>query len=133
MTVLAAVLVALPGIPGPAVAVAGLWLVLGAPASLWYPITAAMVTTRDGRALVSAGLTVLTQIVLALAINTLLPAVGLAHPLAVFPLTVGELVVVTVLAAVAPVTKRHARMRVRITAGLRTGVGALCATWLVSR
>ena len=39
---LAALLVALPGLPGPVVAVAGLWLLLGAPAMLWYPVACAI-------------------------------------------------------------------------------------------
>jgi uncharacterized membrane protein len=131
---LAALLVAAPGMPGPLGAVAGLWLLLGAPVALWYPITAAMVTTRDGRVLVSVGLSVLTEIVMALAVNTALPPIGLPHPLARFPLTVGALLVVAVLAAVAPVTRPSARRRPRITPDLRTVLlcGAAASTLAVA-
>ena len=118
-TALAALLVSLPVTPALVLALAGLWLVLGAPATLWYSISAAMVSTRDGRALVSVGLTVLTEIVMALVVNTALPVIGLRHPLARFPLLAGALLVVVVLAAVAPVGEPRTGSRKRIPARLR--------------
>ncbi|MEU4238178.1 DUF2206 domain-containing protein [Actinoplanes sp. NPDC026619] len=128
-TALAALLVALPVTPALVIVLAGGWLALGAPATLWYSISAAMVSTRDGRALISIGLTVLTDIVMALVLNTTLPAIGLRHPLAKFPLIVGMLVVVAALVATAPVSRPRIGSGTRVPAGLRpvllTGAAAV--------
>ncbi|GAA0540344.1 hypothetical protein GCM10010172_22000 [Paractinoplanes ferrugineus] len=116
-TAFAALLVSLPWTPALVVLVAGLWLVLGAPATLWYSISARGVSTRDGRVLVSIGLTVLTAILLALLVNTALPAIGAPHPLTRLPLGAGMLLVVTGLATAAPITGRWTWSRLAVPAG----------------
>jgi uncharacterized membrane protein len=101
-TLIAAVLEAIPGMPSVLVVLAGLWLLFGAPAMVWYPVASRAVSTRDGRVLVAIGLAVLTGIVMALAVNTVLPIVGAAHPLTRLPLAIGSTLAVLVIVAASP-------------------------------
>jgi uncharacterized membrane protein len=96
---LATLIELLPGAPTGLLALAGLWLLLGAPSVLWYGIAGRVVSTRDGRGLLAVGLSVLTAMVVALLVNTALPAVGVGQPLARVPLALASLLAVAVLAA----------------------------------
>ncbi|MEU0407438.1 DUF2206 domain-containing protein [Streptomyces griseorubiginosus] len=108
-TALAAVVEVLPGPPTALLTLAGLWLLLGAPTVLWYGIAARVVSTRDGRVLLAVGLSVITDIVVALVVNTALPTVGIGQPLARAPLAVASALAVVVIAlAVDPPSERLA-------------------------
>ncbi|MFF9816439.1 hypothetical protein [Streptomyces sp. NPDC014006] len=100
-TALATLIELLPGAPTGLLAFAGLWLLLGAPTVLWYAIAARFVSTRDGRVLLAVGLSVLTAMVVALLVNTALPAVGIGQPLARVPLAIASMLAVAVLALAA--------------------------------
>lgn len=63
----------IPVTPGPVLAVAGLWLLFGAPIILFYSVADAVVSTPTGRLVLAVGGAVLTDILLALAVNTVLP------------------------------------------------------------
>ncbi|MEV0976752.1 hypothetical protein [Streptomyces sp. NPDC049915] len=100
-TALATLIELLPGAPTGLLAFAGLWLLLGAPTVLWYAIASRFVSTRDGRVLLAVGLSVLTAMVVALLVNTALPAVGIGQPLARVPLAIASMLAVAVLALAA--------------------------------
>ncbi|GAA4819555.1 DUF2206 domain-containing protein [Streptomyces ziwulingensis] len=87
-----AVTVLLPGAPALPRLVAGLYLLFGAPLQLWRPLAARIVPTGSGPTLVSAGLVVLGDMLLALLVNTVLPLAGVDRPL-----TTANLTAVTVL------------------------------------
>ncbi|MCX4698605.1 DUF2206 domain-containing protein [Streptomyces sp. NBC_01373] len=71
---------------------AGLYLLFGAPLQLWRPLAGRIVPTGSGRTLVSVGLVVIGDMLLALLVNTVLPLVGVDRPL-----TRGYLTAATVL------------------------------------
>ncbi|GLW33449.1 DUF2206 domain-containing protein [Actinoplanes regularis] len=108
LTLLAVVVECVPGVPGLALAPAGLWLLFGAPIMLWYAAADAFVSTRDGRTILAVGCTVLSDIVIALGVNTILPVAGFDKPLQTIPLTVGALLFIVGLAAIAPVSEPSA-------------------------
>ncbi|MGW4393923.1 hypothetical protein ACWEHA_01440 [Amycolatopsis nivea] len=96
-SVLAAAVVELtPWRPAVLVTLAGLWLVLGAPAWLGRRIATRVVTTREAQWLLGLGFAVLTAMLVALAVNTVLPWFGVSRPL-----TAASLAVAQALAAVA--------------------------------
>ncbi|MFJ3640253.1 hypothetical protein ACIPRD_10925 [Streptomyces sp. NPDC090108] len=97
---LAALLECVPGPPAVLLVPAGLWLLVGAPALLWYGVTERAVSTRDGRALVALGFGVLGAMVVPLALNTVLPGLGVARPLERAPLTAASWAYVVLVAAV---------------------------------
>ncbi|MEU3840874.1 DUF2206 domain-containing protein [Streptomyces sp. NPDC028635] len=97
-TALALLIELLPGPPTGLLALAGLWLLFGAPTVLWYGITDRVLSTRDGRVLLAIGLSVITAMAVALLVNTVLPAVGAGQPLARTPLAVASALAVAVLA-----------------------------------
>jgi uncharacterized membrane protein len=82
-----AVAVLAPGAPALPRLVAGLYLLFGAPLQLWRPLAGRIVPTGSGRTLVSAGLVVLGDMLLALAVNTVLPWIGVDRPLTTVNLT----------------------------------------------
>ncbi|ATY12112.1 hypothetical protein CU254_17795 [Amycolatopsis sp. AA4] len=71
----------LPWRPAVLVTVTGLWLVFGAPAWLCRRIAARIVSTREAQWLLGLGFAVLTAMVAALAVNTVLPWFGVSRPL----------------------------------------------------
>lgn len=79
---------------------AGVWLLLGAPTAVWYGPVSRIVSPRDARVLLAVGLSVLSSIVVALAVNSVLPLVGVDGPLTRPALAVGSALTVTVVAAV---------------------------------
>ncbi|WP_037601349.1 DUF2206 domain-containing protein [Streptacidiphilus rugosus] len=101
-TALAAVVEMLPGVPGPALSLAGLWLLLGAPTAVWYGTAAKAASTRDGAAMLALGFAVVTDIVVALLVNTLLPLFGADRPLTRVALASAAATAVILIGAFAP-------------------------------
>jgi uncharacterized membrane protein len=136
--VLACVLEVLPWHEPVTVTLAGLWLLFGAPAVLWRRITAPAMSTRESGWLVAVGLAVITAIVTALLVNTILPLLGVGSPLTTPILAIATTVVVGVLAAVdhrrggasEPVT----RPAIRLAPGLLpvAGLSAVCLVFAVA-
>ncbi|MCT9082294.1 DUF2206 domain-containing protein [Streptomyces fulvoviolaceus] len=98
----ASVIELLPQSPGALQTLAGLWLLFGAPVLLWRGITARIVTTGTAALLLSVGFTVMTDIVVALTVNTALPPLGVERPLTRLILTVATAGAVLVLGVLAP-------------------------------
>jgi hypothetical protein len=126
---LCCVLELLPGVPGPFTSVAGLWLLFGAPTAVWYGTAAKVVSGRDSALLLALGLAVITDMVVGLGINTLLPLFGNLHPLSRTALAGGSSLVLVALGAFLPEARRPEPLRWR---GLPRGLvpvaslGALC-------
>ncbi|MCW2567740.1 MAG: hypothetical protein JWN54_1837 [Mycobacterium sp.] len=80
--------------------IAGLWLVLAAPAVLWQNLVSRVLDSRDARWLLAAGLTVLTAIVTALVLNSVLPVLGYDAPLSRPGLALASMATIGILAAV---------------------------------
>ncbi|WP_409464756.1 hypothetical protein [Amycolatopsis sp. GA6-003] len=100
-TVLAAGLVELlPWRPAVLVTVAGLWLVLGAPAWLCRRISTRVASTREAQWLLGLGFAVLAAMVAALAVNTVLPWFGVSRPLTAASLAVAQTLTAAALAVV---------------------------------
>lgn len=97
-TLVAAIIELWPGVPVAALAPAGLWLSLGAPAALWYAAGGRVLSSRDGRALLAVGLAVVTDMAVALVVNTIAPVFGVSHPLGRVPLCLALVTTVLVLA-----------------------------------
>ncbi|MGI5376052.1 hypothetical protein ACQEV2_17720 [Streptomyces sp. CA-251387] len=136
-TALAALVELLPGAPIGLLTLAGLWLLLGAPTVLWYGIASRVVSTRDGRVLLAVGLSIITAIVVALVVNTVLPPVGIGQPLARAPLAVASALAVIIIAVAAdPPAERRAdgldRWRTGRTQGLPPGLVAVAALGAVT-
>ncbi|MEV8595688.1 DUF2206 domain-containing protein [Streptomyces sp. NPDC052012] len=118
----------LPDPPAVPQTLAGLWLLFGAPILLWRGIAWRIVTTGTAAWLLSVGFTVVTDIVVALTVNTALPLAGVERPLTRLILTIAMAVTLVLLGAIAPEVRRPPggprRGRVR---GLRpvAGLGAL--------
>ncbi|MGW5607097.1 hypothetical protein ACWEWI_13545 [Streptomyces sp. NPDC003753] len=96
----AALLECVPGTPAVLLVPAGLWLLLGAPALLFTELTERALSTRDGRVLIGLGLSVVGALGLLLAVNTLLPVLGVARPLERVPLALAAALDVVALAGV---------------------------------
>ncbi|MET7731154.1 DUF2206 domain-containing protein [Streptomyces sp. NPDC005402] len=105
----ASVLELLPQTPGPLQTLAGLWLLFGAPVLLWRGVTARIVSTGTARQLLAVGFTVLTDIVVALTVNTVLPLLGIDRPLTRLFLTVATAAALVVLGVLAPMPERPER------------------------
>ncbi|MGW7531882.1 hypothetical protein [Amycolatopsis sp. NPDC054798] len=80
----------MPWRPAVLVTVAGLWLVLGAPAWLCRRISTRIVSTREAQWLLGLGFAVLAAMVAALAVNTVLPWFGVSRPLTAVSLAVAQ-------------------------------------------
>lgn len=111
-------------VPTPAflLVVAGLWLLFGAPVVLLYGIADAVVSTRDGRAILAVGGAVLGDILAALLTNTVLPWAGIGAPLERIPLAWASVVLILALTAAAPTPPRFGRILVAPPAGLPSGL-----------
>ncbi|MFF4343619.1 hypothetical protein ACFY00_27255 [Kitasatospora sp. NPDC001540] len=110
---LATVPVAHDVLPGPLRTLAGLWLLLGAPVLIWRGTAARVVSTRDGALLLAVGFTLLTDLLTALAVNTLLPLLGEPHPLTRPWLTLATATVLLALGVLLPEEDRPAAPRRR--------------------
>lgn len=96
----------LPGVPGPLLAPVGLWLLLGAPVLLLRGLTDKVVSTRSGSLLLATGLAVLLDILVALAVNTVLPPLGVERPLTRLALAAATTIVLLALGILAPQSER---------------------------
>jgi uncharacterized membrane protein len=105
-TALAAAVELLPALPTVLRVPVGLWLLIGSLTVLWYGAADRFVSTRDGRALLAVCLAVLSDIVAALVLNTVLPPLGMDRPLARLPLVAVSLLAVLATAAACPVPDR---------------------------
>ncbi|MER6901439.1 hypothetical protein ABT261_47825, partial [Amycolatopsis sp. NPDC000740] len=87
-----------PWRPAVLVTVAGLWLLLGAPAWLCRRIATRIVSTREAQWLLGLGFAVLAAMVAALAVNTVLPWFGVSRPLTTVSLAVAQTLTAAALA-----------------------------------
>ncbi|BCY15475.1 DUF2206 domain-containing protein [Actinoplanes sp. L3-i22] len=110
ITLVAALLEMLP-VPVVVHAVAGLWLLFGAPIVLGYPLADRVLSTREGRLILAIGGAVLGDIVVALLVNTVLPWAGVVRPLTRIPLTLASVLFIVVLAVLSPAPARWVRPR----------------------
>ncbi|GAB2862211.1 hypothetical protein GCM10027074_31900 [Streptomyces deserti] len=102
----ASVVELLPQSPAALHTLAGLWLLFGAPVVLWRGVTTRIVTTGTAALLLAVGFTVMTDIVVALTVNTVLPPLGVERPLTRLILTVALAGALVVLGVLAPEPRR---------------------------
>ncbi|WP_441245659.1 DUF2206 domain-containing protein [Kitasatospora sp. McL0602] len=110
-TALADVVVLLPGTPALPLTLAGLWLLFGAPVAVWRGVASRAVSTREAALMLAVGLAVVTDLVVALAVNTVLPLFGQHHPLSTTNLAGALAMVLIVVGAFAPEERRRRRPR----------------------
>ncbi|MFJ1704439.1 hypothetical protein [Kitasatospora sp. NPDC088346] len=115
---LACVVEAVPGLPGVVSTAAGLWLLFGAPVAIWRGVASRVVSTRDGSLMLAVGLAVITDIVVALAVNTVLPLLGVAHPLVRTVLAGATAMTLLVIGAFVPEEEREAPRPRRMPPGV---------------
>jgi uncharacterized membrane protein len=84
---------------------AGLWLIVGAPACVYYGTARRVVSTPDGAALLALGFAILHDILVLLAIDLLLPLAGDDRPLELLPITIALTVAAILAGAVAPASE----------------------------
>lgn len=101
-TALACVLELLPGIPGLPRTLTGLWLLLMAPTLIWRGVAAKAVSSGVGTLVLALGLAVITDLLVALGVNTLLPLVGVPKPLTTLALASGTALTLILLGALLP-------------------------------
>ena len=91
------------GRPAPLIAdLAGLWLLLVAPAAVWYGVATKAVSSGDGAVLLSIGFGLMTDMLALLGLNEVLPLLGDQRPLSLVPITATIAGVVIVLGALLP-------------------------------
>ncbi|KPI07989.1 hypothetical protein OK074_3757 [Actinobacteria bacterium OK074] len=88
---------------------AGLWLLFGAPVVLWRGLARRIVTTGTATFLLAVGFSVMTDIVVALTVNTTLPLLGVDRPLTRLILTLATALALVVLGLLAPEMPRAQR------------------------
>ncbi|MDX3071862.1 hypothetical protein [Streptomyces sp. MI02-7b] len=131
---LACVVEMLPGMPAVVLTAAGLWLLFGAPIAVWRGTASRVVSTRDGSLLLAAGLAIITDLVVALAVNTVLPLAGVERPLTRVYLAGATALTLIVIGAFVPEEERAERRRSWLRDGLPPGalpVGSLAGVALV--
>ena len=116
---LACVLEMIPGLPGLPLTLSGLWLLLGAPVLLWRGVASRVVSGRDSSLMLAVGLAVLTDIVVALGVNTVLPLFGMDRPLTRVSIAGASAMTLIVIGAFVPEEERPAGAR---TAGPPPGL-----------
>ncbi|MDT7679528.1 MAG: hypothetical protein QOD82_7430 [Pseudonocardiales bacterium] len=124
----------LPSVPGVPLTVAGLWLLFGAPTALWRGVASRVVSTRDGSLMLAIGMAIITDLVVALSVNTVLPLFGLEHPLTQVSLAGATALTLIVIGAFAPEEERAEKEASRRRGVLPPGavpVAALAAVALV--
>ncbi|GAA4852828.1 DUF2206 domain-containing protein [Kitasatospora terrestris] len=104
---LACVLEAVPGMPAVPRTLAGLWLLLGAPVALWRGTASRVVSTRDASLMLAVGFAVVTDILVALGLNTVLPLFGDDRPLGRLDLSAATMTVLLVIGVLAPEEERE--------------------------
>ena len=105
-TALAAVLETAPGVPALLLTLAGLWLLLAAPTAVWRGTAARVVSGRDAGLMLALGFAVITDILVALTVNTVLPPLGDAHPLSRVALASASATAVILIGAFVPEEQR---------------------------
>jgi uncharacterized membrane protein len=100
LTLLACIVELLPAAAPGLVAVAGLWLLFVAPMTIWRRLAGTVFHAREVCWLLATGLTVLTAIVAALLLNTVLLLLGVQAPLTRAGLAIASTCAVLALAAV---------------------------------
>ncbi|MFD5536421.1 DUF2206 domain-containing protein [Streptomyces sp. NPDC127079] len=105
----ASVVELLPQSPAAVHTLAGLWLLFGLPVLLWRGVAMRVVTTGTATLLLSVGFAVMTDIVVALTVNTALPPLGVARPLTRLVLTTATAAALIVLGVLAPEPARPER------------------------
>ncbi|MFD8072794.1 hypothetical protein ACFV3E_09085 [Streptomyces sp. NPDC059718] len=118
---LACVVEMLPGVPGVLLTVAGLWLLFGAPVAVWRGVASRVVSTRDGSLLLAVGMTIITDLVIALAVNTVLPLAGVERPLTRVSLAGAMALTLIVIGAFVPEEERAEPRRSWLRDGLPRG------------
>ena len=88
------------------VAVAGLWLLFVAPTLSWFGLATRVVSTRDGAVVLALGLTVVSDMLVGLLVNTFLPLLGLGRPLERIPLAIAFSLAALLIAVSAPAPVR---------------------------
>jgi len=88
---------------------AGLWLMIGAPACVYFGTARRVVSTRDGAALTALGFALLHDIVVLLGLDLLLPVFGDRRPLELIPITLALGVTTIIAGAFVPEADRLAR------------------------
>jgi uncharacterized membrane protein len=114
---------------GPAVTLAGFWLLAGAPITLWTGFARRLTSGLDSALLVAVGLAIVTDFVILLAVNFLPLPFGLGDPLTRVPLACGFAVGNILLGAFSPESEPLPRWRPgrdSVPAGL-VPIGALSA------
>jgi uncharacterized membrane protein len=106
---LACVVELIPAAPDVLRTPAGLWLLFGAPIVVWRGVASRAVATSDGAWMFAVGLALLTDLLVELAVDALLPLVDVLHPLARVPLTGATAVVLIVLGVLLPDCPRPVR------------------------
>jgi uncharacterized membrane protein len=114
------------GAPGLLTTPAGLWLLFGAPTAVWYGTAAKAVSRRDSALLLAVGFAVITDLLVALGVNTVLPWTGIAHPLTRIALGGAGSLVLVVLGALLPEARWPEPVRRPPGLGPVAGLGALC-------
>ncbi|MFJ9908308.1 DUF2206 domain-containing protein [Streptomyces sp. NPDC101152] len=105
----ASVVELLPQSPAALHTLAGLWLLFGVPVLLWRGVALRIVTTGTAVLLLSIGFAVMTDMVVALTVNTALPPLGVDRPLTRLVLTIATAAVLVALGVFAPEPKRLKR------------------------
>jgi uncharacterized membrane protein len=117
------------GPPAPLFAdLVGLWLVLGAPAAVWYGVATKVVSSGDGAVLLSLGFGLMTDMIALLGLNEVLPWIGGdPRPLSLIPIAATLAGVVIVLGALLPEASesRFAQWRPSTRELLRVGLPGL--------
>ncbi|MED7826629.1 DUF2206 domain-containing protein [Streptomyces chiangmaiensis] len=97
----------LPHPPAVLQTLGGLWLLFGAPVLLWRAVAWRIVTSGTAAFLLAVGFSVMTDMVVALTVNTALPPLGIDRPLTRPVLALATTVVLVALGALAPETRRE--------------------------
>ncbi|GAA1961503.1 hypothetical protein [Catenulispora subtropica] len=115
-------------LPGPLATLAGLWLILGAPTTLWLGLARRVVSRLDAALLVAFAFAIVTDFGVLLLVNFGAPLVGYHRPLATVPLAAGFALVNLMIGAFSPECGPVDWSRVRRLPGLQVvaGYGALC-------
>jgi hypothetical protein len=123
-------------LPGPLATLAGLWLILGAPTTLWFGLARRVVSRFDAALLVAFGFALVTDFAVLLLVNFGAPLVGYYRPLATVPLAAGFALVNLLIGALSPQSEPMDWNRIRRLrpAGLRVvaGHGVLCVVLAVA-
>lgn len=122
--------------PGPLATLAGLWLLFGAPITLWFGLARRVTSGFDGALLVAVGFALVTDFVVLLTVNFAGPLIGFDNPLATVPLAAGFAIANIVIGVYSPAAEPldQSRRRAGPPAGLVPvgAVGAVCVVLAIA-